>query len=138
MSGTSRSNREMLEEFGLLSDEDLAALLGIGVKSLHHRPRDQLPESVKVGRRRYFKEASVREWLGVPEKPAAAPSATLRKRSAPIDGIRPALVELRRIESTLERLMDANRSNDTGRRYLKFASFSVAQAAAALERAIAD
>jgi hypothetical protein len=45
------------------------------------------------------------------------------------------LVQLRRLESTLDRLTEANRSNDTGRRYLKFASFSVAQAVAALEEA---
>jgi hypothetical protein len=139
MTVTSRSNREMLEQFGLLADEDLAALLGLTVKSLQNRPRDRLPEIVKVGRRRFFKEASVREWLGLPEKsPAVAQAAPVRKSRLPIDGVRPALVELRRLESTLDQLMEANRSNDTGRRYLKFASFSVSQAVAALEGAIAD
>jgi hypothetical protein len=57
MTVTSRSNRDMLEQFGLLADEDLAALLGLTVKSPQNRPRDQLPEIVKVGRRRFFKEA---------------------------------------------------------------------------------
>jgi hypothetical protein len=131
----------MLEQFGLLADEDLAALLGLSVKSLKNRPRDQLPEIVKVGRRRFYKEASVREWLGLPEKPdvvakgAPPPPPPPRKHSPPIEGNRPALVQLRRLESTLDRLTEANRSNDAGRRYLKFASFSVAQAVAALEEA---
>jgi hypothetical protein len=75
MTVTSRSNREMLEQFGLLADEDLAALLGLSVKSLKNRPRHQLPEIVKVGRRRFYKEASVREWLGLPEKPDVVPKA---------------------------------------------------------------
>lgn len=143
MTVTSRSNREMLEQFGLLADEDLAALLGLSVKSLKNRPRDQLPEIVKVGRRRFFKEASVREWLGLPEKPAVVPKVAPpppppRKHSLPLEGIRPAMVELRRLESTLDRLTEANRSNDTGRRYLKLASFSVSQAVLALEAAVVE
>jgi hypothetical protein len=41
----------------------LAALLGMTVKSLKNRPRSDLPEFVKAGRRRLFKEASVRAHL---------------------------------------------------------------------------
>jgi hypothetical protein len=44
-------------------EEDLAALLGMTVKSLKNRPRSDLPEFVKAGRRRLFKEASVRAHL---------------------------------------------------------------------------
>ena len=47
----------------------MAALLGIGVKSLKNRARSQLPEFVKNGRRRLFKGSSVRELLGVEDGP---------------------------------------------------------------------
>jgi hypothetical protein len=54
---------DLLEPFGLITEEDLAALLGISVKSLKNKPRSDLPEFVKAGRRRLFKEASVRARL---------------------------------------------------------------------------
>jgi hypothetical protein len=54
---------DLLERFGLITEEDLAALLGMTVKSLKNRPRSDLPEFVKAGRRRLFKEASVRAHL---------------------------------------------------------------------------
>jgi hypothetical protein len=54
---------DLLQRFALVTEEDLAALLGIGVKSLKNRPRSGLPEFVKAGRRRLFKEASVRAHL---------------------------------------------------------------------------
>ena len=59
----------LLERYGLITEEHLAALIGIGVQSLRNRHRSQLPKSVKVGRRRFFKEASVREMLGIEEAP---------------------------------------------------------------------
>jgi hypothetical protein len=43
---------DLLERFGLIAEEDLACLLGISVKSLKNRPRSDLPEFVKAGRRR--------------------------------------------------------------------------------------
>lgn len=56
---------ELLDRFGLITEENLAALLGIGVLALGNRPRSKLPEFVKTGRRKLFKEASVRELLGI-------------------------------------------------------------------------
>jgi hypothetical protein len=54
---------DLLERFGLITEEDLAALLGISVGTLKNRPCSDLPEFVKAGRRRLFKEASVRTHL---------------------------------------------------------------------------
>ena len=53
----------LLKEFGLITEEDLASLLGIAMSSLKNRPRSELPEFAKVGRRRLFKEASVRDYI---------------------------------------------------------------------------
>jgi hypothetical protein len=53
----------LLKRFGLIAEEDFAALIGISVKTLKNRPRDQLPAYVKVGRRRLFKEDAVRAYL---------------------------------------------------------------------------
>src|SRR5690349_16399919 len=57
--------QQLLERFGLLTEADLATLLGVTRGTLKHRPHSQLPEFVKVGRTRLFKEASIREYLGV-------------------------------------------------------------------------
>lgn len=56
-------NTEILKRFGLITEEDLAALLGITVPSLRNRPRDNLPAFTKVGRRRLFKDDAVRAYL---------------------------------------------------------------------------
>lgn len=53
----------LLERFGLITEEDLAALLGCSVKTLKNRARSDLPAFVKAGRRRLFKEDSVRAYL---------------------------------------------------------------------------
>lgn len=58
-----RSGAYYLKAFDLLTEEDFAALLGVAVKTLKNRPRTQLPEFVKIGHRRLFKKASVREYL---------------------------------------------------------------------------
>ena len=58
-----RSGAYYLEAFDLLPEEDFAAMLGVTVKTLKNRPRAQLPEFVKVGHRRLFKKASVKEFL---------------------------------------------------------------------------
>lgn len=55
--------RHLLKEFGLVTEEDFAALLGVSVKTLKNRPRADLPEFVKAGRRRLFKADSVRAYL---------------------------------------------------------------------------
>lgn len=60
------SEKELLERFGLMTEEQLATLLGITVPSLRNRPRERLPEFRKEGRRKLFIEASVREFLGLP------------------------------------------------------------------------
>ena len=57
------SPQNLLKHFGLVPEKDFAKLLGVSVKTLKNRPRDQLPEFVKAGRRRLFKEASVRAFL---------------------------------------------------------------------------
>jgi hypothetical protein len=54
---------EWLKEFGLVPEEDLAAMLGVSVKTLKNRPRTKLPEFSKVGHRRLFKADSVREYI---------------------------------------------------------------------------
>jgi len=54
---------ELLKHFGLITEEDLASLLGITVPSLRNRPRTNLPASVKTGRRRLFKVEAVKAYL---------------------------------------------------------------------------
>lgn len=63
MDATTASNRALLERFGLMVEEDLAAILGVSVKTLKNRRRDELPDFVKAGRRRLFVEESVRDYL---------------------------------------------------------------------------
>jgi hypothetical protein len=46
----------LLERFGLIPEEDLAALLGISVRTLKNRPRSNLPVYVKAGRKWLFRE----------------------------------------------------------------------------------
>jgi hypothetical protein len=53
----------LLERFGLITEEDLAALLGCSVKTLKNRSRYDLPDYVRAGRRRLYKEESVRAYL---------------------------------------------------------------------------
>lgn len=57
------SNAQLLKQFGLVAEEDVAKLLGVSVKTLKNRRRDDLPEFVKAGRRRLFKEASLKAYL---------------------------------------------------------------------------
>lgn len=54
---------EWLKEFDLVPEEDFAAMLGVSVKTLKNRPRDQLPDFVKVGHRRLFRAESIREYF---------------------------------------------------------------------------
>lgn len=54
---------EWLKEFGLVPEEDFAAMLGVSVKTLKNRARSDLPDFAKVGHRRLFKADSVREYI---------------------------------------------------------------------------
>jgi hypothetical protein len=58
---TAASEKDMLDKFDLVSEAALANLLGITVESLRNRPRGQLPEFFKSGRRRLYRAESVRE-----------------------------------------------------------------------------
>jgi hypothetical protein len=71
----------LLERFGLITEEDLAALLGCSVKTLKNRSRSQLPAFVKAGRRRLFREESVRAYLEARTVPCfdAAPHVVVRR-----------------------------------------------------------
>jgi hypothetical protein len=57
------SSAQLLKQFGLVAEEDVAKLLGVSVKTLKNRRRDDLPEFVKAGRRRLFKEESLKAYL---------------------------------------------------------------------------
>jgi len=57
------SNTQLLKQFGLVAEEDVAKLLGVSVKTLKNRRREDLPAFVKAGRRRLFKEDSVKAYL---------------------------------------------------------------------------
>lgn len=66
-----KQNQNLMQRLGLIPEEDFAALLGVSVKTLKNRPRADLPEFVKAGRRRLFKEASVRDYLDARSSSAA-------------------------------------------------------------------
>jgi hypothetical protein len=57
------NEKELLERFGLVTEQALATILGVKVKTLKNRPADKLPKFRKEGRRRLFEEESVREFL---------------------------------------------------------------------------
>jgi hypothetical protein len=54
---------DLLREFDLLTEQDLAVLLDVKTKTLRNRPFSDLPEFVTVGRRRLFYRASVAAYL---------------------------------------------------------------------------
>jgi len=55
--------QHLMERFGLITEDDLASLLGVTVKTLKNRPRRDLPAFVKAGRKRLFKAAAVEDYL---------------------------------------------------------------------------
>lgn len=68
---------ELLQRFGLVAREDLAAMLGVSVKTLMNRPRDRLPAGqIRIGGKLFFREEAVRDFLAAHEVPAPAPAAT--------------------------------------------------------------
>lgn len=54
---------DLLNRFGLITEDDFAKMLGISVRTLKNRGRAELPDFVKAGRRRLFVEESVRDYL---------------------------------------------------------------------------
>lgn len=60
---TSLSPKEMLDRYGLVDEQAFATMIGIGVHALRNRARVDQPQFVKVGRKRFFVEESVREFL---------------------------------------------------------------------------
>lgn len=63
MPTTARQQNDLLKHFDKVTEEQLAALLGVKVKTLKNRPRADLPAFKKVGHRRLFDGESVREFL---------------------------------------------------------------------------
>jgi hypothetical protein len=61
--------RAMLAEFGLMSETDLATLLGVQVKTLRNRPFSELPDFTTAGRERLYYKASVSLYLRKQAKP---------------------------------------------------------------------
>lgn len=53
----------LLDEFGLMSEQDLACLLGKNVRTLRNTPVADLPAFTTAGRRRLFYKDSVRQFL---------------------------------------------------------------------------
>lgn len=62
---------DTLQRFGLVSEQDVAALLGITVESLRNRPLDRMPAFFKDGRRRLFREKAVQDYIERNTKSAA-------------------------------------------------------------------
>jgi phage terminase Nu1 subunit (DNA packaging protein) len=58
-----RDEQKLLDHFDLVTEEQLATILGISVRTLKNRPHAGLPRFTKRGRRRLFQGESVREWL---------------------------------------------------------------------------
>jgi hypothetical protein len=53
--------RELLERFGLISEDDLALLWGVTVKTLKNKPLADLPRHAVMGRQRFLYVDSVRQ-----------------------------------------------------------------------------
>lgn len=63
MPSTTPQQDDLLKHYGLVSEEQLAAILGITPKTLQNRRPEKLPKFIKQGRRRLFLEDSVRDYL---------------------------------------------------------------------------
>jgi len=57
------SAKELLDRFGLMTEQDVARLLGISVKTLKNRAHADLPTFTKTGRQRLFYADSVAAYL---------------------------------------------------------------------------
>ena len=59
------SESDLLKAFDVVTEEQLATLLGVGVKAIKNRPADRLPAFKRDGTRgrRLFSGESVREFL---------------------------------------------------------------------------
>ena len=53
----------LLAEFDMITEQDLATLLRVDVKTLRNRSRSELPTFSKVGRERLFHKEAVKTYL---------------------------------------------------------------------------
>ena len=53
----------LLREFDMISEEDLAILFGVQVKSLKNRPTNDLPPFTKTGGKRLFFRSDVMSYM---------------------------------------------------------------------------
>jgi hypothetical protein len=51
--------KELLDRFGLISEDDLALMLGISIKTLKNKPITDLPEHTLIGRKRFYYVKSI-------------------------------------------------------------------------------
>lgn len=73
---------QLLDEFDLVSEDDLAALFAVNPKTLRNTPHADLPAFVKIGRKRFFLKSAVREHLlaRTVNPPSAATATGARRR----------------------------------------------------------
>jgi predicted DNA-binding transcriptional regulator AlpA len=68
----------------LLTDREVAAMLGIGVRSVWRKAQDgRLPPPVKVGGSTRWVKSTMREWINTKEEAAERLNPPTRRRSAP-------------------------------------------------------
>ena len=72
--------KRLLAEFDLLTEENVARLLNIDVKTLKNRPRTQQPSFSKVGRARLYSKQAVLDFLAA----TAVQSGTSLRVSKPV------------------------------------------------------
>ena len=67
----------------LLTDREVAAMLGIGVRSVWRKAQDgRLPPPVKVGGSTRWVKSTMREWINLQEEAAERLNPPTRRRSA--------------------------------------------------------
>ncbi len=77
-------DRERLfAEFDILTEESVAALLGIKVKTLRDRPLAQKPASTKIGQDRVYHRQSVKEFLDAAKIEQGGGMPMFRRRPSP-------------------------------------------------------
>lgn len=68
----------------LLTDREVAAMLGIGVRSVWRKAQDgRLPPPAKVGGSTRWVKSTMREWIDLKEEAAERLNPPTRRRSAP-------------------------------------------------------
>jgi hypothetical protein len=71
----------LLAEFGLITEKQLAVLLGVDIKTLKNRPRSELPVFSRTGRQRLFHKDAVQAYLAK-TVPSPTQAFRVRKRAA--------------------------------------------------------